>query len=185
MKIALTGHRPQVLSEDGRFLSLTDEVSKMIGLKIRNHLLLKAGYNIEKEVWEKKECVTLISGMALGVDTIGALVVLKLRKQFPEHFRLECAIPCVAQFKRWKQEDKERYEKILKQADLITYVSKEAYTHYCMQKRNEYMVEQADEVLAIWNGQKSGTGNCIVYALKQGKQVTIVEPKTYEVGVLI
>ena len=36
-----------------------------------------------------------------------------------------------------------------------------------MQKRNEFMVDKADMVLAIWNGnQKGGTWNTIKYATK-------------------
>lgn len=29
-----------------------------------------------------------------------------------------------------------------------------------MQKRNEYMVDLADKVVAVWDGSKGGTDNC-------------------------
>ena len=39
-----------------------------------------------------------------------------------------------------------------------------------MQKRNMYMVDRADLVLAIWNGEeKGGTWNTIRYARKKEK----------------
>lgn len=42
-----------------------------------------------------------------------------------------------------------------------------------MQKRNEYMVDHSDIVLAVWNGKKSGTENCIKYAEKWAKKWNI------------
>ncbi len=42
-------------------------------------------------------------------------------------------------------------------------------------KRNEQMVDIADAVLAIWDGNSKGTQYTIKYAKKINKQVTIVE----------
>ena len=33
------------------------------------------------------------------------------------------------------------------------------------------MVDNADVILALWNGTGGGTGNCIGYAEKQGKRI--------------
>lgn len=68
------------------------------------------------------------------------------------------------------------YRDTLKQADEVTYVSKETYTEGCMQKRNEYMVDQADYVYAVWNGTSGGTGNCVKYAKEQGVFIYIEDP---------
>jgi len=40
-----------------------------------------------------------------------------------------------------------------------------------MNDRNKYMVDRADEIIAVWDGSNSGTSNCINYAKKQGKPV--------------
>lgn len=45
-----------------------------------------------------------------------------------------------------------------------------------MQKRNEYMVDHSDKVIAVWDGSKSGTKNCIDYAKKVGKDIIFVQP---------
>lgn len=45
-----------------------------------------------------------------------------------------------------------------------------------MQKRNEWMVDRIDELLAIYNGTPGGTKNCIDYAKKLGKPITIICP---------
>lgn len=50
------------------------------------------------------------------------------------------------------------------------------YTANCMMKRNRYMVDHSDAVIAVWNGSKSGTGNTVRYAMSSGKKVLIIDP---------
>lgn len=108
--------------------------------------------------------------MALGVDTVFALAVLELKLEgYP--IQLHCAIPCQNQDKFWKQPDKERYHMILEKADIVTMVTNAPYTPFCMQQRNEYMVNHSDKVIAVWNGSSGGTKNCIDYAKKQKKEI--------------
>ena len=38
------------------------------------------------------------------------------------------------------------------------------------------MVDQADIVLAVWDGQPSGTGSTVKHALSKGKQVIRIDP---------
>ena len=116
-----------------------------------------------------------ISGMALGIDMICAEIVLELKKKY-KNVMLECAIPCLNQEKKWPLSAQERYKKILKKADIVQYVSKAEYTDSCMNDRNNYMVEQSDVVIAVWNGRPSGTGNTVRMAKIAGKKVRIVNP---------
>lgn len=55
------------------------------------------------------------------------------------------------------------------------------YSSDCMQKRNRYMVEHADLILAVWDGQPSGTGMTVTYAHSLGKVVWRLDPNTYSV----
>lgn len=116
-----------------------------------------------------------ISGMALGVDMICAEIVLELKKKY-KNVMLECAIPCINQEKKWSSFQQERYRNILKKADVVNYVSETEYTNTCMNDRNNYMVEQSDVVIAVWNGKPSGTGNAVKMAKNAGKKVRIVDP---------
>ena len=44
-----------------------------------------------------------------------------------------------------------------------------------MQKRNKYMVDQSDLVIAVWDGKKvGGTWNTIKYAKSKEKQVIYI-----------
>ena len=55
-------------------------------------------------------------------------------------------------------------------------MSDEEYKPWLMQKRNEYMVDLADKVIAVWDGSKGGTGNCVRYAEKCGKEIIRIVP---------
>jgi uncharacterized phage-like protein YoqJ len=51
-----------------------------------------------------------------------------------------------------------------------------------MQVRNEYMVDHADVVIAIWNGnQHGGTFNAVSYARQKHKPVIRIDPNTLEI----
>ena len=114
-----------------------------------------------------------ISGMALGVDLDFAETVVKLKNDFP--ITLECAIPCPNQTLNWYDKDKLRYDSILKRADNVKLVS-ERYTAECMLKRNRYMVDKSELIIAVFNGiKKGGTWYTINYAKKENKVIVLIE----------
>lgn len=177
LSITITGHRPQRL--DNAF-----KIDHPINVKLAREMQLfifdKAGFNKETQKFDFDK-VTLISGMALGADTIWALVAIKMKKRFPDVFELESAIPCKGQESRWPDDDKVRYQRILKHADIITQVSHEEYAPWLMQKRNEYIVDQSDIVFAIWDSlEKGGTWNAIRYAKEKNKNIYKYFPLTDE-----
>lgn len=118
-----------------------------------------------------------LTGMALGVDTWAAEIVLSLRKQFP--VTLEAVLPCQEQDARWPLESQKRYQSIITQCDKVTLLQTR-YTPDCFDRRNRYMVDHSDLIIAVWNGSPSGTGNTIFYARMQGKRICVVP--TYTCG---
>ena len=166
MKVcAFTGHRPQKLSfgyneNDPR----CDKLKALLAKEIER-LYLEEGVR------------HFISGMALGVDTYAAEAVLALRERYPD-VTLEAAIPCESQAIKWREEARDRYFDIIERCDKETMVSRR-YTPDCMEKRNRYMVDQADFLIAIWDGTPSGTGNTVRYAYDLGKKIITIVPKSF------
>ena len=152
---AFTGHRPQSLpfgfdESDKRCTSLKSVMRDQIVALIEN------------------EGVThFITGMALGVDMYAAEIVLDLKSKYP-HITLESAIPCETQAIKWSVASRERYYNIAAKCDKETMLQRE-YTPDCMDKRNRYMVDHADYILAVWNGCPSGTGNTVRYANRSSR----------------
>ncbi len=114
-----------------------------------------------------------ISGMALGTDMDFAEIVLKLRNKYP--ITLECAIPCQNQTLKWSEADKLRYNSLLARADSVNLIS-ERYTPECMLKRNRYMVDKSELVIAVFNGkEKGGTWYTINYAKSKNKTIELID----------
>lgn len=165
---AFTGHRPQNLpfrfdESDKRCIALKNQLRKLIVQLIEQH-----------------NVTHFISGMAIGVDMYAAEIVLDLKARYP-HITLESAIPCETQAAKWSEPLRARYFRIAKQCDKETMLQTQ-YTPDCMQKRNRYMVDQADMLLAVWDGTPSGTGSTVKYAQMQGRTVWILDPKSLRVN---
>lgn len=114
-----------------------------------------------------------ISGMARGVDIWAAEIVLRLRDT-GEAIRLICACPYQGFERGWKQSWQDRYNTILSAADLVRHICP-GYSQSCFQRRNEWMVDHSARVIAVWNGQPSGTKNTIDYARRMGIPVVAVK----------
>ena len=158
MKICVTGHRPD----------------KIYGYNIFNAKWIELKEQFKKLLIENN-CDEAISGMALGTDTVFALVVLELKEE-GYNIKLHCAIPCRNHSCKWNKESIELYNFILSKADIIKLVSDENYKPWLMQIRNEYMVNLSDKVIAVWDGSKGGTANCIRYANKCKKEIIRIVP---------
>ena len=115
----------------------------------------------------------------LGIDVYAAEIVLDLKTKYP-YITQESAIPCETQAVKWSVAARERYYNIAAKCDKETMLQRE-YTPGCMEKRNQYMVDHADYILAVWNGRPSGTGNTVRYAQKKGKFVIVIDPVSLDV----
>lgn len=169
MIISITGHRP-------------------------NGLPKEYGYNLNNEAWTKlkeyieatiEECykyatpneeLTLVTGMALGVDTVFWEVAAKLRKS-NKNIKIEAAVPFVGQEKKWTHESQKQYKQMLSESDKVTIVSEGGFATYKMMARNRYMVNKSDIVIAVICKETGGTAQCVKYAKEHDKVVIEINPK--------
>lgn len=159
LSVAFTGHRPNKLNGYNR----SDNFKLIRVIRFEIERLYNLGYR------------EFISGMALGVDQWAAEEVIDFRDTHPD-VRLVAAIPCLGQESMWRPYSQREYRSILDRADEIVQVTNKPYEHKCMQVRNEYMVDRANVVLAVWDGTYGGTANCYNYAKKMMKEVIIINP---------
>lgn len=148
-RCCFTGHRPEKLNRPER----------EIKLELKREICRALGDNF----------TVFISGMARGVDIWAAEIVLQLRKDGVP-VRLICACPYPGFEKNWSNIWQTRYTDILIAADLVRFISP-CYSSRCFQVRNEWMVNHSSKVIAVFNGQPSGTKNTIEYAQQQGISV--------------
>ena len=56
-----------------------------------------------------------------------------------------------------------------------------AYTPDCIEKRNIYMIDHSDIVLAVWNTKPGEVGHAVSHAYKTGKFTIVIDPDTFQV----
>lgn len=110
-----------------------------------------------------------ITGMARGVDIWAAEIVVERKKHYD--LNLICAIPH-PEFDKYRNEyEKGQYNRIIGQADSVLILSTH-YSRYCYQKRNKFMVDNSELVIAAFGGENGGTKNTIDYAKR--KKIKII-----------
>lgn len=157
MRIAFTGHRPNKLGGYG-----PSEIQDKVRAAIRDYLKSKLG-----------QPLLVISGMALGVDQWAAEEALALGIKFT------AAVPFIGQESMWPEESQQRYHELLGKAYDTSVICGEGYHISKMQTRNRWMVDQCDELCAIWDGTSGGTANCVRYAVKEKTPIFRIDPSEF------
>lgn len=183
--ISLTGHRPPKVGGYDANSPLRRAVRAQLGKEL-------AGAK------EKFGEIGVISGGALAVDTDGAWEAHQLAVPYI------IAAPCRNQDSRWPQTSKDRYKRMCEGAspDLLIeilgddqlgerqaidermggvfYVYDGNYPGaWCMQTRNEWMVDHSDFTLAVWDRvEAGGTWNCVRYARENAQPIKYINPTT-------
>jgi len=111
---------------------------------------------------------TFITGIALGWDQAVAEACLRTNQPYI------AAVPFLGQEDTWPSNSIRQYRRLLDNAEEVHYINPPGYAAWKMQKRNQWMVDRADAVLALWNGSPGGTANCVAYALSAEKSVSNV-----------
>lgn len=145
MIIAATGHRPPKLGGYGA------DVRRALEALAFEYLM-------------RQRPTSVISGMALGWDQAFAIAACQYGIPFT------AAVPFEGQHLRWPIESQRRFEWLLSKAAVVKIISDHLSNH-TMQARNEWMVDQANKMCALWDGSFGGTFNCLRYAKKVQRPV--------------
>ena len=157
MRIAITGHRPNKLS------------------RTQNDYL-----DALKDAYGQIGATYVYEGQAAGIDLYAA---------YAAHV---AGIPyeAVLPYKGHREFNKSWYnwyDGAIKYADRVEILSDSVdYPGpWAFHNRNHYMVDHADAVLAVWDGQRGGgTAACVDYAWKREKTIYRIDPHTLEFSCL-
>lgn len=106
-----------------------------------------------------------LSGFAEGADQYFAEIVAEFCER-DERLSLEAAIPYRGRLERLGQYAETR--RLLMACRKISVISEE-YAKDVYQKRNQYMVEQSERMIAVYDGRETGgTAGTIRFARKKG-----------------
>jgi uncharacterized phage-like protein YoqJ len=151
--VAGTGHRPDRLGLGYDAKSeelLTDFAAIQLG-KLR----LSAPLN------------RVISGFAQGWDQALARAAICL------DIPVTAAIPFAGQEAKWPAVAQADYQRLLEKCERVVVVSEGPYAAWKFTKRDEFMVDNAHHILALYDEKgNSGTGITVAYAATKEKSVT-------------
>lgn len=143
------------------------------------------GYNLNNKKWGilfhkfqeliiARKTTNAITSMDLGVNTVFAMAVLNLRDKKHYPISLKCILPCYNMTDMWVSNiDVRRYNRILTCANDVEYVTESTYIPRCFYKRNQRIVQESDEMFAVWDG-KHGEPHCVNYAKYKRLPLTIL-----------
>lgn len=167
MYCCFTGHRPQGLPWGNNESDMRCTRFKTILKDLIEEAVLDGYYDF-------------YCGMALGVDTYAAEIILDMQKKYKD-IKLHAAIPCPCQDKGWSEPEKNRYRKILKHCNSKTIISP-FYSSSCMLMRNRFMIDNSDRLIAAWNGSpRGGTAFTIRYAKNNMKEIHLIRTEDLSV----
>lgn len=143
MTYSFTGHRPPKLGG--------------YGIEARNRL-----HNFALQLIPVLEVTYgpvdhIITGMALGWDTAIASAARELEIPY------SAAVPCMTQASQWPIESQDIWQRLIDDAIEVVPMG-DTYHVSLMQIRNQWMVDNSDRLIALWDGSPGGTANCVRYA---------------------
>ncbi len=97
---------------------------------------------------------TFYNGLAIGFDLLTAKLLLSLQEEYP-HIKIYGCVPFYGQERYFGEEDRKLYKKVLSSCEEVIILDNE-YHRNSYFKRNDYMVEHADVLLAYCNSPNGG-----------------------------
>lgn len=152
MIAAVTGHRPE----------------KLGGYRTPNAIWQRVMEGLDKALLEIRPDYVLV-GMALGVDQW--MAELCIFNQIP----FVAAIPFAGFESRWPMPAQMKFRQILSKAYQTQIICEGEYAPWKMQRRNMWMVDNCQTLIAVYDGSSGGTHNCVEYALSQRRNIHRVQ----------
>lgn len=176
--IAFTGHRPGHVGVPGfDYLDAVDGYwNRAAGWKALENVIYNRLLNTISQA--NGQPIKVIQGGALGTDMIAGLAASRLKKEgYP--IQMEMAEPFKNQGSKWSNLAKTQLQYLENQSDKVTDVSNmfnPTDMYHMYKNRNEYMVDNADELWSFMNpemssGRLNGTEGTIKYAQNENKAV--------------
>lgn len=148
MIVTFTGHRPDKLGGygNGSYVYIVERV-------IREALVERCPDSV-------------ISGMALGTDQAAARAAIQCG------IPVCAALPFAGQDARWPAQSQAEYAALLAQCAEVRVVCPGTYQPWKFIQRDAWMVSRCDEVWAVWDGSRGGTGSTVEIARRSRKPIT-------------
>ena len=147
------------------------------------HICPKTAYNLEQQ---GEIPYTIEQNHLIRSHKIKLTDILAYLKEQPGYQDIELivALPFEGHDSKWDAMSKQRLQIIIHNATKCIVIGQSGTTSD-YKKRNYYMVDHADFLLAVYDNNRklrSGTGQTVNYALKQNLRIIFLHPDTAEIS---
>ncbi|MFS0781432.1 DUF1273 domain-containing protein [Bacillus sp. 1P06AnD] len=150
-------------------------------------IIKKALYNRIGQLAEEGLEWVLISGQ-LGVELWSAEVAISLRNVYPD-LKVGVLTPFLNQDSNWNEKNKEYYEYIMAEADLVDSISKKGYeSPQQFKNRDQFLLHKSDGILIVYDEENEGSPKYIWNAAKRYQDkhhYQVIQVDFYELQQLI
>lgn len=163
--VCFSGHRPEKLPDNGDLTSL-----KMKGV------LSMLYYEIQQSI--EQGFKTFIIGGAKGIDLWAAEFIMQFKHRGSDDIDLVIALPYKDFGANYKGMELFLRGNAVKTSSMIINVSEEP-SKACYRKRNQFMIDHSSRLIAVISDLKSGTGQTVNYAEKNGIETKIINARKF------
>lgn len=117
-----------------------------------------------------------LCGFTAGVDLLLAETVLEMRQKYP-YITLESIMAYEDEAAKWPENIREQYYSLLEYCDNDRLLQTQ-FTLDCLIRRNRYLVDHADTLLAVTDGLLGNPMQAIQYAASRDKSILCISPST-------
>lgn len=133
------------------------------------------------EIWDEKEELCLITGLARGTDQLFCEIGAKLKKEYAKktEVKIIAVLPYEKQAALWPQAVQTFYSSLLKKVDEVECLNQGKFNLGYVKQRNEKMIDYADYV--IFTEHNHNVDFYKKYAESNNKKYTILDLTSFVV----
>ena len=115
-----------------------------------------------------------ISRLSMGMEIVFIEALIKSKNKFPQII-IETCLPSAEEISYWNESEKIRYKLAVENCSIFFSINSNYSVEYS-QRLRDYMLNSANYVIAVWNGEMGDTATLIRSARYKGKKITCVNP---------
>ena len=119
--------------------------------------------------------IRFLCPMNIGAELYAAEIIEDLQTE-GNNITLTAVLPYELQAEDWPEDGRERFFETVRRCNEEKHVQAH-YDDTCMAKTARFMIDAADSMISVWNGNPGDVGLTVQMAKEKGIPVTVIDPE--------